>query len=180
MSSANGPTATMSDATSAEAVAAASRDAVDRLVQSRARLRRALQGADNPPGGSAFRQAHHRATQHPSGTWLERVAGLPITRLVLDALAGQWRRHPWRASGLVADDVARAVLQPVAQRHPWRLVLISAVVGGLLASSRPWRWLPGRALLIGLAPQLVAQALGLPAVRGGFAALLKTQRVSGS
>lgn len=161
--------ATLIDPNTDEAAAAASRRAMDRLIESRARLRQALQGADTALGGGVPGQGFGQATPQPAGGWLGRVAGLPLMRLVLDALAGRWRRHPWRTAALVANDLARAVLQPVALRHPWRLVWLSAVVGGLLVVSRPARWLPRPALLIRLAPQLIAQALASPAVRGWLA-----------
>ena len=169
MNPAGGPTAPVIEPSSTEATSAASRHAVDRLIESRARLRHALQGADTASGDGVPGQGFGPATPRPAGGWLGRVAGLPLTRLVLDALAGRWRRHPWRTAALVADDLARAVLQPVALRHPWRLVFISAVAGGLLVFSRPARWLPRPALLIRLAPQLLAQALASPAVRGWLA-----------
>ncbi len=50
---------------------------------------------------------------------------------------------------------AGLVLQPVARAHPYRLVIGAAVVGALLARTRPWRWLPASALLAGVVPQLV-------------------------
>jgi hypothetical protein len=48
------------------------------------------------------------------------------------------------------------VLQPVAQTHPYGLVLGSAVAGAVLVRLRPWRWWPASALLAGLLPQVVS------------------------
>jgi hypothetical protein len=50
---------------------------------------------------------------------------------------------------------AELVLQPIAQAHPYRLVMGSALAGALLVKAQPWRWLPVSALLAGLVPQLV-------------------------
>jgi hypothetical protein len=50
---------------------------------------------------------------------------------------------------------AELVLQPIAQVHPYRLVLGAALAGALLVRARPWRWLSASALLASLAPQLV-------------------------
>ena len=42
--------------------------------------------------------------------------------------------------------VATVVLQPTARRHPYGLVALAFAAGGLLALSRPGRWLPMKAL----------------------------------
>lgn len=65
-------------------------------------------------------------------------------------------------AGVIAATTADAVLEPVAQRHPWRLVLGAAALGGLLAWSRPWRWVVVPALFAGLVPQLLSAALRAP------------------
>ena len=63
------------------------------------------------------------------------------------------------ASLLVAD-VAKGIVQPMAQRHPLRLLAGAVLLGGLLAWSRPWRWVLTPALFAGLLPQLIAKVMG--------------------
>jgi hypothetical protein len=79
---------------------------------------------------------------------------------VVEALSSWWSRHPpLRFAGIAAADTAKAMLQPVAQRNPWGLVLGALVAGGLFAWSRPWRWILKPALFLGLAPQVAARVL---------------------
>ncbi|MBP6006208.1 MAG: hypothetical protein KA740_00810 [Rhodoferax sp.] len=54
-----------------------------------------------------------------------------------------------------AATTAELVLQPIAQAHPYRMVMGAALAGALLVRARPWRWLPASALLVSLLPQLV-------------------------
>lgn len=174
------PIPPVADHASAESIEAASRDAVERLELSRARMRLALQGTDSARGAGTSGQGFGPSTQQPAVGWFGRLASMPVVRLLLDALAGRWRRHPWQASALLANDLARTVLQPVAQSHPWRLVAVSAAVGGSLIYTRAWRWLPRPALLLGLVPQLLAQALKSPDVRGWLAGRWHAQTPAGS
>jgi hypothetical protein len=51
------------------------------------------------------------------------------------------------------------LMQPVARRHPYKLVLGAAAAGGLLVLLRPWRWMSTRALAAGLLPQIMAAAM---------------------
>lgn len=67
-----------------------------------------------------------------------------------------WRQHPLRLRVEMATEAAELVLQPVAQTHPYGLVLGSAVAGAVLVRLRPWRWWPASALLAGLLPQVVS------------------------
>jgi hypothetical protein len=109
-------------------------DAVDRLDASRHQLQRALRMATREPSAEAD--------------------------LTADVVRGWWVRHPWRVGSEAALGVADALLRPVAQRHPLRLVAGAVLVGGLLAWSRPWRWAarPG-GLVTGLCRQLVHEAV---------------------
>jgi hypothetical protein len=64
----------------------------------------------------------------------------------------------------------QALLSSLAQRHPLALVAVATVLGGWLASGRPWRKLLAPALWAAVLPQLVA-ALG-SATRAGWAEVL--------
>lgn len=112
-------------------------DTCERLAASRERLRQALQQAStcSEDGGSTG-------------------ADDPLGSLVGDALATWWCKQPLRTALLVAEDAANALARPVAQRHPYALVLGAAGVGGLLVLVRPWRWISIPALLNGVLPQL--------------------------
>jgi hypothetical protein len=116
-------------------------EAAERLERSRSRLQHAL-----------------HATGHTASTCAStgRAAGAD---LAADALRSWWRSHPLHVGGSAAVEVANAVLRPVAQQHPLGLVAGAVVVGGLLAWSRPWRWVGRPGLVTGLCQQLVHEAV---------------------
>ncbi len=125
----------------------------DRLRLSRERLRQALidtagRGETAPaPDAPGF-----------AASWLGRLKDIPGAALVVEAFQAWWRSHPLRIATLVGNDALRAVLQPLARRHPIALALGAALLGGVFVWSRPWRWLLKPALLAGLLPQLLAKA----------------------
>lgn len=157
--------------------------ALDRLAQSRERLRSALADpnearrgsrtdnrTDNSAGGSSSHasdgRSSHGAQRRPSADplwarWWGPLAATPAVKLLLNVARLWWARQPARVVLILASDAAELVLQPVARRHPVRLVLGAAAVGALLAGLRPWRWLGRsavtRSVLLGLIPQLISQ-----------------------
>lgn len=104
-----------------------------RLAQSRQRLASAL-----------LETAHRPSAPAPAAT-----------ALLVEALLDGWTRHPLHVGGQVALGVANGVLQPMARRHPWGLVVGSALVGVVLAGSHPWRWAIRPALQSGWMRQMV-------------------------
>lgn len=131
----------------------------ERLAPSRERLRRALNGllpaADDP-------QATQQA-ERGNAPWWVALAALPGAGIVIEATRAWWVRHPMRANIDLALDATRAVVQPVAQRHPVALVAAVFVVGGLLGWHRPLRGLLRPALFAGLLPQRLMSSLTTPA-----------------
>ena len=124
----------------------------DRLTLSRERLREAMRDrtarrSSSPSAGAA------------TTAWLDSLKAIPGAGVVVDALRSWWAQHPLRVASMVAADATKSVLQPMAQKNPLALVLGALVLGGLLAWSRPWRWLIKPALFAGLLPQLVSKAL---------------------
>jgi hypothetical protein len=113
-------------------------EAVDRLDASRRHLQRALRTTPHAPAGAG------------SGAGADLAA---------EALRGWWTRHPLRVGGEAVIEVANAVLRPVAQRHPLGLAAGAVLVGGLLAWSRPWRWVARPGLVTGVCQQLVHEAV---------------------
>ncbi len=67
---------------------------------------------------------------------------------------------PLHLAGKLATDAVKSAVSPLAQRNPLGLVLGAALTGGLLAWSRPWRWIVTPGLLATLLPQLLSRALG--------------------
>jgi hypothetical protein len=139
--------------------------ATARLELSRERLRLAM---DPPPDPAEKQRAHG---------WTDSLRAWPVVREVLDSVRHWWSIHPLRPVGLVAGEAAGAVVRPVAQRHPWLLVLGAAVVGAALAWGRPWRWLLRSTLFAGLVPQLasrVASSLPIDAWMRTVGAMMST------
>ena len=64
-----------------------------------------------------------------------------------------------RVGLMLAQEATTGLLQPIAQRHPYRLVLTAAAVGGLTVVVRPWRWIPAPGLLAGLLPKIFSLAM---------------------
>jgi hypothetical protein len=130
----------------------------DRLAESRARLRQAMQVIAKPPqrtsgGGSG-------SLLGATGTaWLDSLKSAPGTSIIVEAVSSWWMRHPLRLASAVASDAARAVLQPVAQKNPVALVLGALAFGAAVAWSRPWRWISRPALLAGLLPQILSKVI---------------------
>jgi hypothetical protein len=127
--------------------------ASERLTQSRELLQQALQTLADPQSGVADQRVDGAATD-----WLSILKSIPGVGVVTDAVRSWWRQHPLYAAGVVLADTAKAVVLPLAQRHPLALVAGGFLVGGLLGWTRPWRWIVTPALLAGLLPQLLSKA----------------------
>ncbi len=131
---------------------------VDRLAESRARVRDALLVIAKPPQRASAGAAH--SLFGATGTaWLDSLKTAPGVSIIVEAINAWWMRHPLRLASGVAVDAARAALQPVAQKNPVALVLGALVLGAVVAWSRPWRWIARPALLAGLAPQLLSKVI---------------------
>ena len=136
----------------------------DRLTLSRERLREAMrnktaQRSSSPSAGAG------------ATAWLDSLKAIPGAGVVVEAVRSWWAQHPLRVASMVAADATKSVLQPMAEKNPLGLVLGALVLGGLLAWSRPWRWLIKPALFAGLLPQLVSKALAHVPSRSWLAVL---------
>lgn len=125
-------------------------NAVERVVLSRERLRAAMV----PPPALPAQESATGAL-----AWLERLRHQPAIALVVDTLQNWWARHPLRAVVHVASEATNAVAKPIARRNPLALVVAAAMLGAVLAWSRPWRWAIKPALFAGLLPQLVTRVV---------------------
>ena len=121
---------------------------VDRLADSRARLRQAMEVIAKPPqrasGGAAASLFGTTVT-----SWLDSLKSAPGINVIVEAVSSWWMRHPLRLASGVAVDAARAMLQPVAQKNPLALVLGALVFGAVVAWTRPWRWIARQRCLPG-------------------------------
>jgi hypothetical protein len=91
--------------------------------------------------------------------WLVNLKTAPGASLLLSIFHDWWARQPLRVTLTVAAEAAAAVLKPIAQRNPVGLVAGAALAGGLFVLIRPWRWISTKALLTGMLPQLIAEAI---------------------
>ena len=143
----NAVTDSSSSAGPPDSVASAS----ERLAMTRQRLRIALAEtveANRP------RAAVSGAS---SSSWTDDLKTIPGVGIVVQALSAWWAKYPLNAASAMAFDAANAVAKPLATRHPVALVLGAVAVGGLLAWSRPWRWILKPALLAGLMAQMTSK-----------------------
>ena len=122
----------------------------ERLARSREQIRLCFQ----PPPANATGTPNHL----PKAPWIDTLKANPGARVVFEAISDWWDKHPLRMVASVAAVAATASLKPVAQRHPWSLMVGTAALGGLIAWCRPWRW-SRPALLAGLLPQLLLAAV---------------------
>jgi hypothetical protein len=125
--------------------------ATERLAWSRRRLQIALAETieDNLPRVSI--------TDSSSPAWMDELKAIPGVGIAVQALSAWWAKYPLNAASTMAYDAANAVAKPLATRHPVPMVLGALVIGGMLAWSRPWRWILKPALFAGLMAQLSAK-----------------------
>jgi hypothetical protein len=120
-----------------------------RLTLSRERLRAVMFPVPSPPPASAGRIE----------AWLASLKSLPGIDIVVDAAQAWWHRHPLRPVCDMAGQASRSTIRPVAQRHPFALVLAAAAAGMLIASVRPWRWALRSVLFAGFLPQVLSRVV---------------------
>jgi hypothetical protein len=128
--------------------------AVGRLNLSRARIRKNMQDSLQLQNVARQRRA--------SGTgahWLDGLMAMPGGAVLMHAVNIWWSKQPLRAVALAAADAAKAVLQPIAQRHPWALVAGAVALGGALAWTKPWRWVSKPIVLSGLLAPLLSKVI---------------------
>jgi hypothetical protein len=124
----------------------------ERLAASRERLRHAMQQV----GSSDNTDANPESLL---GGLLGHLQTAPGAGLVVDVLQAWWQKQPMRVALLLALETTKVLVQPIARKHPYALVLSAAAVGGLTVLLRPWRWISTPALLAGLMPQILSEAM---------------------
>jgi hypothetical protein len=135
--------------------------ATERLEKSRTLMRQALRGT------------HSRTdTPHkPPPAWRAHLQSIPVLTVLVEAVSSWWMQHPLRVASNLVANTTRAVVQPLALRNPMGLVLGALLVGGLLAWSRPWRWVLKPALFAGLWSQLLSKGIAHVPLESWLAAL---------
>jgi hypothetical protein len=125
--------------------------ATERLAASRQRLQIALAQT------AEANRPRTVSSAHAPPAWMDELKAIPGVGIVVQALSTWWAKYPLNTASVMAFDAANAIAKPVATRHPVALVLAALAVGGMLAYSRPWRWILKPALLAGLMAQLSAK-----------------------
>lgn len=135
--------------------------AAERLAASREQLRiamlptRPVRRVRNATSADTNSAAEFEAEDDNAALgWRERVLATPGVALLIDVVETWWARHPMRTAAIVAGEASTALVRPMANRNPFRLVLVAFVVGAILSKARPWRWLLRRTLFAGLLPQI--------------------------
>ncbi len=130
-------------------------DACDRLAETRGQLRLAIRaelGPVKPIVGS------------PATGWFGKLWGhmksSPAVRPLAQGVDEWAARSPLPVAARIAVNALDATLRPMAQRHPWRLVVGAFVLGGAFAWSRPGRRVVSPTLVAAVLPQLLATMTG--------------------
>ncbi|MBK9444219.1 MAG: hypothetical protein IPN53_24205 [Comamonadaceae bacterium] len=84
---------------------------------------------------------------------------MPGANLLVMLMGDWWAKQPVRVAMSLAAEATKGALQPMAQKHPFRLAAIAAVSGAALVALRPWRLISMSALMGGLLPKIVAEVL---------------------
>lgn len=124
---------------------------LQRLERSRERLRQVLAPPPQPAADSADGSSGR--------SWEQRLRDIPGIGTVIDVVKVWWQQHPLHAVGIVASEVGRTTLRPIARRHPFALVGVALLAGVLLAWARPWRLALRSAMLAGLVPQVASRVV---------------------
>lgn len=122
-------------------------DAAVKLAASRERLKQVLSG----------RSTTRPAAGTPNAARAEMATPDDLL-LVKHAVGVWWANHPLHLAAGLAGSVVHTAVAPIAHKHPVRLLLASAAVGGLITYLRPWRLLAGTGLVAVWLPKLVGKA----------------------
>jgi hypothetical protein len=128
-----------------------------RIALSRERLRVALRDVASPSHASV---GPHRRPDAPD--WLGSLKDLLGSGLLSEVLQNWWMKQPLQVAIQLASQAVRLLLQPLVQRHPYRLVVIAAGVGAVVMLVRPWRWISVAALLAGCLPKILPNGFKYP------------------
>lgn len=126
--------------------------ACERLAASRERLRHAMQRVNSD-------QITGANSDGSIGGLLGNLQAGSGAGLVVEVLQAWWEKQPMRVGLILAQEATTALLQPIAMRHPYRLVLAAAAVGGITVMVLPWRWISPSVLLAGLLPRVLSVAM---------------------
>jgi hypothetical protein len=126
-------------------------DPLERLARSRAAMREALQAGDARPAGAGA------PAQAAAPRGLNGLIEHPLVVVLAAAARQGWDRHPWHIGLQLASEMLSGVLKPMVQRHPVKMVLAAALLGGVstgvLVGGRAWRWILKPAVVAGLLSQ---------------------------
>jgi hypothetical protein len=131
--------------------------AAQRLAESRERLRQWMVRGDGRHEARRRNAAAEAEGVSPSA-W-DRLRGLPVIGVVIDAASAWWSNHPLQPAASLARGVVRDSVGPLARRRPLMMVAAAFAIGGALVWLRPWRWLVRPALFAGLLSQIATRAL---------------------
>jgi len=121
-------------------------DALQRLIESRARLSRLLlppppaAGDAHAGNGGAASWMTPRRWRAQWRLWTRRGPLAPVLLAVEHGLGGWWKRNPWRGTATVIGEIGAANVRPLIRRHPLAAIGLGAAAGAALAWSQPWRW----------------------------------------
>jgi|GEM_PF-688494 len=131
--------------------------AAQRLAESRERLRLYMTQGDGRHEARRRTAAARAGGTSPSR--IDRLRGLPVVGVVIDAVSAWWSNHPLRPAAKLTEGVVRDAVAPLTRKHPITVLASAFVIGGAIVWLKPWRFLGKEALFAGLFSQIITRAI---------------------
>ena len=122
-------------------------DAADKLAQTRLAIIDHVQRRERRREGSPPRDEGEVGIDEEGWNFESASVGVSGWFARLKRMAGTWWQHHPARTGV---DLAAPLLSAYAERKPFQLLAISALVGALVVVARPWRLISVTGLLVAL------------------------------
>lgn len=128
--------------------------ALDKLNLSRARIYQNMRENLHSKNANQ-KQKSGGASVH----WFDSLKSMPGGAVLMHAVNIWWSKQPLRAVAAASVNAVKIIILPIAQRHPFALVIGAFALGSTVVWSQPWRWVSKPIVLSGLLAPLLSKVI---------------------